>query len=669
MKLSVCMILKNEGPTIYRCLESLVGLVDEWIIGIDDSTKDNTEDEVNKFFQANKELAKSSILYDFKWSDHFGNTRNDGMDKATGDYILIMDGHEYFPEDWFNITQNKRIQPRLCFDKIRGIIEKDEPDEAFFQLYQQPFIGESPTNYFLQPRIYRNGLGKDGKNKIRFNRAAHNTITNTDTEKHLHFTEIMIIHDAPEDNRKERKEQRIRINVTNLTKDIKKNPKDTRAMFYLGNTYMEAKEWNKAIDNFNGYLENRKDDNSEKYQVLVHKSLCHKELKEYDEMKTGLHMAIKIDPKRRDAYCILGDHYYQEENYSNAIHFYSSALIVKPKESRMFSNGPVNSWQPHQNIARAYAKVDNIQQAITHLKIAYSFMPNQGYIDQIKEWSGDKRNIWIIDKIGSFTKDFREYLDKRGYNVITTKEFDGNLALWADYIWQEWCDENAVHSSKTKKATIRIHGYEAYLNQHLFSKIDWNNNKVIFVAKHIQEMMKPFVNGNGSLIHNGVDIDKFYIKNKKRDEKSVGYAGFINEKKNPYLLLKVIQDNPEYKFHLRVDWQSPFWEYEFKRHDLKNVVYHARYDDLNDFWNQMSMVLSTSIIESFSYNIAEAMSAGCKPYIYNWNGSRDIWKEDWIFEDMPKFDKVEDRQQYRDYIISNYNLAGKLPEMEKVLIK
>ena len=85
-----------------------------------------------------------------------------------------------------------------------------------------------------------------------------------------------------------------------------------------------------------------------------------------------------------------------------------------------------------------------------------------------------------------------------------------------------------------------------------------------------------------------------------------------------------------------------------------------------DFWNQVSYVLSTSDIESFSFNIAEAMSAGCTPVIYNWNGADAIWNKKHIFKDKPKF-KLEPMQNMREYIINNYDLAQANNEMEAAL--
>ena len=74
----------------------------------------------------------------------------------------------------------------------------------------------------------------------------------------------------------------------------------------------------------------------------------------------------------------------------------------------------------------------------------------------------------------------------------------------------------------------------------------------------------PSLNGNACLIPNGVDTEKFFIKNTDvRDVKQIGIAGYMNEKKNPYLLLKIIKENPETIFNLRIDWQSPFWKETF----------------------------------------------------------------------------------------------------------
>ena len=677
-KLSLCMVLKNEGQTIYKCLESVysANAVDEWVIGIDDKCTDNTKDETLRFFEDKK---LKTIIYDYTWEDSFSKARNIGMDKATGDFILILDGHEFIPDNWYNITEKKRIDSGKVLKGIKGQLDAETMDQVFFALYQQPFIGETPNNYFMQPRIYRNGKGENGK-KIRYGRAAHNVIQNTDPKREVHYPEMMLIHDAPADNRKERQIQRIEMNTRELKLDLKKNPNDLRARFYLANTRMEAKDFDVAIKHFTKYIDTNKKFHNEKYQALMHRGLCYREIGKNDEKRkeecdqlavADFYQAMSITPDRRDAYQLIGDTFLQSKNYDMAIHLYSQCLMIQPKPSRMFNNGPAATWYPYQQLAQAYLSKGDNAQCISYLKACLNYVDNDGWRTQIKQLQGDNKNILIIDHIGSFTSDFEKHLRDNGYNVIRSKTYNETLALWADRIWIEWADQNATLNRHPEKTIIRVHGYEAYINKPLFNSINWNVRSVVFVADHIKNKMQsdiPSLNGQCKVIHNGVDIDKFYIKNKKRADNAVGYAGFMNVKKNPMRLAKIIKDNPGYDFNLRIDWQDPFLKdaFEYETKDCTNITSYGRFEDLNDFWNQMSYVISTSDIESFSFNIAEAMSAGCTPLIYNWNGAKDIWRNDFIFDDMPKFE-LRDQSEMRDYIVNNYSLTKSNQEMEAVL--
>lgn len=675
MKLSVCMIVKNEGKTIRRCLDSMLAFVDEWIIGIDDKTSDNTEKEIEQFFIDNKQLIRN--VYKFTWADHFANARNEGMDKATGDYILIMDGHEFFPTDMRNITENKIINSQTFMLEIKKFISdnSDKIEQGFLHLYQQPFRQDNsgnviPSNYFMQPRIYKNIP------ENRFHRAAHNTVKNVNLEKIANFPEVMIMHDAPEDNRKERKEQRLRMNTEQLQADINKNPNDTRALFYLGNTHMEAERYRDAVDCYHRYIEIRKENRTaESYQVNLHKALCHKELKEPESCKHHLYEAIKLDPLRRDALIALGDWYHESKDYDRAIWSYNTAISIRPKEDAMFQNGDGNTWMPYQQIAKSYAEKGDKASAIVSLRKALYFINNDGWKEQIKDWSGQKENVLIVDSIGSFTKDIKKKLDSLNYNVIQVKEYNENFGLWADTILQEWADANALQTIKLpEKTVIRIHGYEVYLNKQVIASIPENIKAVICVANHIADMVaeiNPAIEKKINVIQNGVDLESFYITSRERQKMSIGYAGFINEKKNPMMLIQMIKKNPECIFHLRIDHQSPFWEktFEYELQGFDNVVYHGRYENLRDFWNQVDCVISTSIIESFSYNIAEAMACGCKPFIYSWKGASDIWEGQYIYCDPFVIQhKNIDYDANRKYIEERYEGKTQINKLLEVLL-
>lgn len=84
MKISLCMIVKNEEKVLRNCLDSLKELVDEIII-VDTGSTDGT-----------KEIAKeyTPFVFDYEWKQDFAAARNFAFSKATGDYIYSADADE-----------------------------------------------------------------------------------------------------------------------------------------------------------------------------------------------------------------------------------------------------------------------------------------------------------------------------------------------------------------------------------------------------------------------------------------------------------------------------------------------------------------------------------------------------------------------------------------------
>ena len=93
-KRSVClnMIVKNERSVITRCLESLLPMIDYWVI-VDTGSDDVTQEVITTFMQ---EKGVSGELYERPWVN-FAHNRNEAMElaKGKGDYLLFIDADEY----------------------------------------------------------------------------------------------------------------------------------------------------------------------------------------------------------------------------------------------------------------------------------------------------------------------------------------------------------------------------------------------------------------------------------------------------------------------------------------------------------------------------------------------------------------------------------------------
>lgn len=86
--ISVCIIGKNEEKNIEKCLAPLTSY-DFEIVYVDTGSADRTKKIAAKY---------TDNIYDFVWVDDFSAARNFSLEKATRDYVLILDCDEYLTD-------------------------------------------------------------------------------------------------------------------------------------------------------------------------------------------------------------------------------------------------------------------------------------------------------------------------------------------------------------------------------------------------------------------------------------------------------------------------------------------------------------------------------------------------------------------------------------------
>ncbi len=102
--LSIIIPAYNEGPTIHFILDklkkvALLNNIEKEIIIVNDCSKDNTEEAIKTYISNNPEL--NIQYYKHEVNKGKGAALHTGIQKATGEYLIIQDADlEYDPEEY-----------------------------------------------------------------------------------------------------------------------------------------------------------------------------------------------------------------------------------------------------------------------------------------------------------------------------------------------------------------------------------------------------------------------------------------------------------------------------------------------------------------------------------------------------------------------------------------
>ncbi len=104
---SLCMVVRDEEKNLARALSFAKEIADEMIV-VDTGSGDRTVEIAEQ---------AGARVYPFPWGDDFSAARNFAIDKASGDYILMLDGDEHISPLFFTegLILKKLLSPeKLC---------------------------------------------------------------------------------------------------------------------------------------------------------------------------------------------------------------------------------------------------------------------------------------------------------------------------------------------------------------------------------------------------------------------------------------------------------------------------------------------------------------------------------------------------------------------------
>ena len=175
IKLSIIIPVFNAENTLKRCLDSVLQQKDDEleIVVINDGSKDLSDEIMQEYKLRYPEI----ISYYKKQNTGVADTRNYGIAKAKGKYIMFLDSDDYIDIDLYSIIKQyiekniELIKFKLqrvnennnIIEKVTGpIFEKTTGEEGFKYLYASDVLLDSPCVYVMKKDIFI-------RNKLLFN--------------------------------------------------------------------------------------------------------------------------------------------------------------------------------------------------------------------------------------------------------------------------------------------------------------------------------------------------------------------------------------------------------------------------------------------------------------------------------------------------------------------
>jgi len=207
------MIVKDEKPVIRRCLASVKQLIDYWVI-VDTGSTDGTQQIIREFMQDSP-----GELHEEAWIS-FEHNRNSALNHARhkADYILFIDADETL--------------------LLLGQVDKNSLDQEFYLTMK---VGQQVHAQYVL--LINNDLGWRWKDVL------HEYITSSHPMKGDILKEAVIDCQFKDGHRSYDLEKALK-DAQILEKEIESDTTNGRYVFYLAQSYGNARNFTKALENF-----------------------------------------------------------------------------------------------------------------------------------------------------------------------------------------------------------------------------------------------------------------------------------------------------------------------------------------------------------------------------------------------------------------------------------
>lgn len=343
MKLSLCMIVKDEEEALPQCLKSVQGVVDEMVV-VDTGSTDRTVEVARQY---------GTRVYSFTWNHDFAAARNESLQYASGEWILVLDADEV-------------LEPGMGLCLKQAIEQKD----TLVVTLLRREVGNHPNS--LISRVFRN------RPDIRFSRPYHELIDDSVTdilnrEPHWQVVElpgVAIAHTGYETNTiaRRRKQDRAR---TAMEHYLATHPDDAYICNKLGALYLDCGNFSQGIRLLEHGLASSPVEPSVLYELHYHLGSAYNQLQATTQAEHHYRLATEqpISPRLKlGAYTNWGSLRQEQGDPIGATALFQQAVTIDPT----FAIGQFN-------LGLALKATGDLAGAIAHYQQAIALNP--GYAD------------------------------------------------------------------------------------------------------------------------------------------------------------------------------------------------------------------------------------------------------------------------------------------------
>lgn len=354
IRISLCMIVRNEENTIARCLDSVKGIPDEIVI-VDTGSSDRTKEIVKEF---------TDKIFDFIWIDDFAAARNLAFSKATTDYILWLDADDVFADS----DREQFLKLKKNLDPLMDVVNMP---------YLLAFDQFGAVTFSLR----RNRLVKRSKN-FRWIGAVHEYL---EVYGPVLNSDICVTH---KDMGKDDSDRNLKIYEKRLSKGEAFSPRD---LYYYANELSDHQLNERAIEFYQKFLKTGQGWVEDILATCGKLADCFQKLGEKDKELEYILKSFEHATPRAEFCCRLGYYFLRFEQYEQGVFWYKLATqLEKPIDSWGPKIEACWTWLPHLQLCVCYDRLGKHELAYEHNEIARKYRPentqvmyNKNYLEGV----------------------------------------------------------------------------------------------------------------------------------------------------------------------------------------------------------------------------------------------------------------------------------------------